>query len=291
MHERITWPTACTVTHAGVATYLPGATFGPRRMRDYEFVWMVEGDATYRWNAEEFAAPEGSVVLCRPGGEDFFTWDRNRRTRHAYFHFDLMGLPADWPAVATWPFVRRPREGDILRPAFRYILTWSHRGSERLCRLTALQMVAAFVLGQFDCSGIPRGSAPEPVALALQLIRRKLDEDMSSELRLSDLAGAAGVSQEHLCRLFRVSVRHSPSETVRLVRLDRAMILLARSNYSIGEIATMCGFRSQFHFSRRFGEAFGMAPRAMRKRLDEGQTPPNLLVDHWWGPEVPAGGD
>lgn len=283
-----TLPTMCRVSHAGVATYLPGATFGPRSMRDYEFVWMVEGDATYRWNAEEFAAPEGSIVLCRPGGEDFFTWDRTRRTRHAYFHFDLRGIPADWPAIATWPFVRRPREGDILRPAFGYMLTWSGRGSEALVRLTALQMVAAFVLEQFDSGGIPRGSLPEPVAGALQFIRRTLDRDMSAGISLGDLAGAAGVSEEHLCRLFRASVGHSPSETVRMARLDRAMILLARSNYSIGEVATMCGFASQFHFSRRFGDAFGMPPRTMRKRLEQGRTPPTLLVDNWSRPELPG---
>ena len=63
-------------------------------------------------------------------------------------------------------------------------------------------------------------------------------------------------------------------ETVRLARLDRAATLLARSNYSIGEIAAMCGFASPFHFSRRFKESYGEPPRALRDRVRAGAVSP-----------------
>jgi AraC-like DNA-binding protein len=51
-----------------------------------------------------------------------------------------------------------------------------------------------------------------------------------------------------------------------------------RSNYTIGEIAAMCGFGNPFHFSRRFKEAFDLSPRTMRQRLAAGMTPPVPLL-------------
>jgi len=264
----------------GVATYLPGATFGPRRMREWEFVWMVEGDAQYQWNNAKVDAPEGSIVLCRPGGTDSFIWDKDRRTRHAYYHFDIESIPGNWPAVSGWPFVRKPREGDVLRQTFRYLLT-TERKEAVPRRLAIMQMLAAFVFADFDSGDIPRQSLPVPVDTAMRYIRQRLDEDASRAVTLTEVARAADVSPEHLCRLFRAAIGASPSETVRMARLDHSVILLARSNYRIGEIAQMCGFRSQFHFSRRFNLAFGCAPKLMRRRMEQGETPPVPLLKKW----------
>ena len=83
---------------SGVATYPPGATFGPRRMRDYEFVWLLAGDAEYRRGSTRVAAPQGSLVLCRPGATDAFRWDAARRTAHGFFHFQIASFPPHWPA-------------------------------------------------------------------------------------------------------------------------------------------------------------------------------------------------
>ncbi len=265
---------------ADVATYLPGATFGPRRMRDWEFVWMIEGDAQYRWNSVEVEAPEGSIVLCRPNGVDHFQWDKNRRTRHAFFHFDILSIPASWPPVVSWPFVRKPRDGDILRALFRYLLT-PGRKQEAPWRIAVTQMLAAFVHGEYDSGDVPRESLPAPVDAALRHIQRRLDGDPASHISLAELARAAKVTPEHLCRLFRTTTGLSPAATVRMARLDRAVVLLARSNHLIGEIAEMCGFGSQFHFSRRFTQAFGCSPTTMRKRINAGETPPLPLLKKW----------
>lgn len=266
---------------ASVATYLPGATFGPRAMRDWEFVWMVEGDAAYQWNNARIVAPEGSIVLCRPGGTDSFVWDKIRRTRHAFFHFDILSIPASWPPVVAWPFVRQPREGDMLRNTFRYLLTPNRQMQTPAAHFAVMQMLAAFVFNEFDSGDVPRRAFSVPVDRVLRYINRTLDDDAAAPISLSDLAKAGEVTPEHLCRLFHASTGHTPAATVRMARLDRAAILLARSNYTIGQIAAMCGFGNPFHFSRRFKEAFNLSPRAMRQKMNTGMTPPVPLLTKW----------
>ena len=261
-----------------VATYPAGATFGPRALRDWEFVWMIEGDALYRRGGESVSAPAGSVVLCRPGATDFFRWDARRRTRHAYFHFEIVGaLPSEWPAPDAWPLVRpADADGDLLRPLFRHLVAAAapEHADPTLTRLLAHALLAAFATGQTTSGSVESERPPAPVERAMAHIAERLDESPADAVPLSELAEAACVTPEYLCRLFRSATGRTPAETVRLARLDRSAQLLSRTNYSVGEVARLCGFESPFHFSRLFRRTFGQSPREYRQALSRGERYP-----------------
>lgn len=257
---------------AAIAVYPPGATYGPRAMREYEFVWMLDGDAEYRWGAEIAAAPCGSIVLCRPGATDFFQWDTRRRTRHAFFHFDVLRLPSDWPPPAAWPLVRQPPDDDILRPLFRHLLAQPHDTAQG--RLIAATMLSAFVTGEAGAALADAPTWPEPVERAWTHLFAVLEENPGAPLCLDDLAAAACVTPEHLCRVFQMTLGRSPMEAVRLARLDRAATLLTRSNSSVSEIARFCGFATPFHFARLFKAAYGKTPTEVRAAAQQGAVPP-----------------
>jgi AraC-like DNA-binding protein len=268
-------------TGHGLATYRPGATFGPRLMRDFEFVWMIEGDAEYRSGEEVVACAQGSVVLCRPGVTDFFRWDAHRRTRHGFYHFDIKRVPRNWPRMKDWPLVRRCEGGlerDILQPLFRHLLTWIGRGSDDVCRLTIAHMLASFVLGEAATWDVPPDAIPAAVERAELFIHTRLEDDPAAGISLDDLANVALVTPEHLCRLFKSATGRSPIETVRLARLDRAVVLVSRSNYSLKEIAEICGYSSAFHLSRRIKDAFGQSSRALRQDVEAGKPPPRTRL-------------
>ena len=194
-----------------VATYPPGATFGPRRLRDWEFVWLLEGDAEYRRNEVLYPAPQGSLVLCQPPATDSFRWDTTRRTRHAYFHFERDGeTPPGWGSPHTWPVVRPIVEGDLTGTLFRHLLAWNGVGDPAQTQLLALSLLSAFVTGQAQASNIPQSPLPDAVATVTAHIARRLDEDAATPLPLSDLAAVACVTPEYLCRIFRRATGCSP---------------------------------------------------------------------------------
>ncbi|MES2462209.1 MAG: helix-turn-helix transcriptional regulator, partial [Armatimonadota bacterium] len=266
-----------------IATYPPGASYGPRVLRNWEFVWMLEGDAVYTRADQTAEAPEGSLVLCRPGATDFFRWDPVHSTRHAYFHFELDGdFPSAWPDPDRWPLVRCPSgDTDLLRPLFRNLMAWGNQGDAVQRQLIALSLVAAFVTGESESGSVrsvstSRPQYPEPVERALAYISSRLETDPAGALSLGDIAEAAFVTPEHLCRLFKAATGTSPSENVRLARLDRSVTLLCRTNFTVTEIAALCGFASPFHFSRRFKDAFGQSPRALRDAVASGAIPAPL---------------
>jgi len=261
-----------------VALYPPGASFGPRWSRDYEFVWMVEGEAHYEYESDgaTIAAelPEGTLLLCRPQVRDSFVWDKTRRTRHGFFHFHVVSLPGEWPDPDSWPLTRRFGEDDLLPLLCRHLVTWRDSGNPLQQRQAAGLLLAAFVTGETRLGDAPSQTPPDPVQRALDFVYTQLETDPAAPMELDQLARAAFVTPEHLCRIFKASTGHSPLETVRLARLDRAMVLLARSNYSVAQVGTLCGFASAFHFSRAFKAVYGESPREMRRAVEAGAMVP-----------------
>ncbi len=283
MTLRVTIPTGCSE-----ATYPPGATFGPRLLRDWEWVWMLEGDALYRCDNREIEVPAGAILLCRPGARDSFRWDTKKRTCHAYAHFRILQTPSRWPAISSWPQFRVLPENDALRPLFSRLLqraasTRSDHFAAQECRFILSQMLTIFVGGALQNDAALSGEArenswPDAVTRAWNIIATRADAGEYDDFSLPVLARASLTTPEHLCRAFRAATGFSPMQAWRLARLDRALILLARSNFSIGEIAHLCGFASAFHFSRCFTETFGSSPRALRQALQNGAAlPPPAL--------------
>lgn len=267
-----TEPRAC-----GIASFPQGARSGERVLRDYEFIWVLDGEATLVFHGENIRAPQHSILLLRPGAHTSLIWDPWQKTRHAYVQFGIRELPADLPPPEAWPHLRIPDEGDILRPQFKYLLNWYGRGRPELTRVTLEHMLATFITGEAATSEEgPR--EPNAVEKALGFIHQRMEQDPAIPVHLPQLAKAAGVSQEHLCRAFRDATGRAPAETVRLARLDHAAVLLARTEFPIQRVARMCGFASAFHFSRRFAEAFGQSPRKFRQKIAAGDAPPEPLL-------------
>lgn len=267
-----------------VATYPAGATFGPRLLRDYELVWIIEGDVVYHADGADYVSPPGTMLIARPGFRDAFTWDERRETRHAFIHCHFTSMPPEWPAPAEWPVLVNLPENDIVRPLFRYVLSmcmWARqerqgpppKPSSQLSRAVETLLGALLLgpLGQFDELG---RDLPEPVRRAMRFMDEKLGSDPGSKVTLSDLAKASAVSAEHLCRLFVTSLNVTPMDAMRYQRLDLAMGLVARSNLNMEQIAYRCGFASPYHFSRVFKQVYGLAPTPMRKRIEAGFPPP-----------------
>ncbi|MEM6561099.1 MAG: helix-turn-helix transcriptional regulator [Planctomycetota bacterium] len=265
-------PDVSAPKHFGHARNVAGATFGPRLLRDYELVWMTEGSATYWFDGQSVEVPEGAVVLCRAGWRDAFDWDTRRASRHVFVHFDVLRTARS--AMAAWPVVVEPRPGDLLRTCLQHLLAWRERGDDALRREVLRTALGCFVRSETDTAVPPRDDLPDAVARVLAFVGERMRRDPSTAISLAEMADVGCVTPEHLCRLFTRSLGHGPSTVVRLWRLDRAVDLLVRSNSSIRQVAASVGFASPFHFSRRFGEAYGMSPTAVRRSVRGGGQPP-----------------
>lgn len=277
-----------SLTHlfGGIAHYLPGEIFGPRRIPDYELVWIIQGGAVYESDGREHPVGPGGLVLARPGIRERYLWDRQQTTVHAFFHWAFGHLPAHWPRPEDWPVTVQLPAGDVVRPLFRYVV--SHcvalfhpdgRGSREVApqlRAAVETLLGAVLVGPLTLRPQPLKPQPVPVRKAILWAAQTMDRSPESPITLDQLAHAAAVTPKHLCRLFTTALGVSPMHSLRLMRLERSVSMLGRSNLSIKEIAARCGFASPFHFSRAFRQTFGKPPRVVRREIEAGGVPPGL---------------
>lgn len=273
----------------GWATLPAGSTFGPRKLKDWEFLWVLEGDVKVKLDEHAFDLFPGSIVLTHNGMTDYYDWDPRRSTRAVYIHFRFEHDPPPsggnrrgaetglLPPEETWPLVRHMPEGDIIRPLFKHLMWLLDQNQPRhkiLAQGIARQMLLAYVTGDFHSSAQTATDLPEPVRRAFRFIHERMSGGIVEQPGLSDMANVALVSEGHLCRLFKQSVGCGPMKAMRLMRVDRAATMLAESNLKVNEVSTLVGFENAFHFSRCFREAFGISPRAYRTKAAQGLVVP-----------------
>ncbi|WP_293195812.1 MULTISPECIES: helix-turn-helix domain-containing protein [unclassified Microcoleus] len=93
-----------------------------------------------------------------------------------------------------------------------------------------------------------------------------INEHLSQDIKLADLAALLGMSQFHFSHMFKVAVGIAPYQYLLQQRIERAKELLQQKERSIAEIALECGFNSHSHLSKQFRQLTGMTPTAYRDR-------------------------
>lgn len=268
----------------GHATYPPGATSGPRTLRDFELIWILQGQVTWEVAGEAVAAGPGSVLLAQPGMRDRIEWDRARATRHGFAHFTL--APGGLEALGeptSWPRIRRSGDVDALMPVLEQLIAVVQTdvpARDLLVHSSLSHALLTFVTGVTGAQPAPLDGLPEAVERALRVARERWTREGLRGPSLPELARAAGVSEGHLARLFRDAFGCGPAEVLRVTRLERAAQMLARTDMSVAEIATASGFVDPFHFSRAFKQAYGLSPRALRTGVRAGRTMPVTKLVH-----------
>ena len=98
-------------------------------------------------------------------------------------------------------------------------------------------------------------------------IKAYLRRNLSRTVRLADVAGCIGLTDEHTARLFKQETGQTVFEYVRHLRIAQAKTLLATTEENISEIAHRTGFSSLTVFSRNFTQEVGLPPSEFRRRI------------------------
>lgn len=97
--------------------------------------------------------------------------------------------------------------------------------------------------------------------------------DPAAEHSLAELAQQAGITEAHLCRVFKHAVGRSPHQYLIDIRLDRARELLASGALPMSRVAEKSGFAGQSQFARAFRHRFGETPSSFRRRSTPAALP------------------
>ncbi|RDU24960.1 AraC family transcriptional regulator [Anaerosacchariphilus polymeriproducens] len=114
----------------------------------------------------------------------------------------------------------------------------------------------------------------------IQITVDYIEEHLSENIKINDLAKMASLSQFYYQRLFSRLVKKPVNEYIKLRRLAKASEALQTENKRILDIALDYGFTSHESFTRSFKDAFGIPPEEYRAnpiRLNNFVKPQLLL--------------
>jgi len=215
-------------------------------------------------------------VLCEPGFEEVFQFSRSTFTRHQWCAVETHLPDPDLAARLAGAAEAIPISAalqDLVSLAFGRALA-SPSGNGPIFRHLGLAALETFLA---DRAMEGRDAARH--TLPLQKARRALHEALAGEWTLATLAARAGVSSNHLIKLFREHLGTTPMEYLWQLRLGHAAVLLRETGLGVAEIAYQTGFQNPFHFSRRFRQRFRQSPRQHRERLAVSHRTSGLLPD------------
>ncbi len=100
----------------------------------------------------------------------------------------------------------------------------------------------------------------------LQIAIEFIQSNLSSALRLSDVAGSICMSQHTFARAFKNTTGVTPHQYLTNLRIERAQQLLATGTLPLSFVASAVGFFDQSHLTMHFRRALGTTPGRFRSQ-------------------------
>jgi len=246
--------------YAGSIVYPPGGRYGPRIQQDLQLVLLYTGEMTVTIDGRPLHVQPGHVVLLKPGHEELFTFSKTEETWHRWISVRVAALPEE---VRTTLYQL---------PEFLPL-------TEEMNKLTDLMLGMLRHVPPIDATMLSLGLAAihlyptETRRLYLQQEKHPalyaaltwINAHYADEISLHALADHAGVSQEHLIRLFKQHEQSTPMQYLWCYRVNRAVELLMNTGLTVSEIAERCGFKTSHHFARLMKQYKGRTASEIRK--------------------------
>ena len=96
---------------------------------------------------------------------------------------------------------------------------------------------------------------------------RQILNDTPDQITLQSLSDQLGVHPGHISRVVPKYFASSLGDYIRQQKIKKALAYLMNKNFSLTEIAHICGFSDQSHFTRTFKTYLQRTPSAFRKNV------------------------
>jgi AraC-like DNA-binding protein len=97
-----------------------------------------------------------------------------------------------------------------------------------------------------------------------QQVSNYINTHLDRDLSLSQIARVINISPTYFASLFKRATGTSPHQYVIQQRVERAKLMLSKTDLAIANIALEVGFSSQSHLNQQFKRFTGMTPKQVR---------------------------
>ena len=224
------------------------------------FCFVLAGLGTRSWPGRAGAERPMSLTLFPAGHAHANYWaDSGGRVLHVEFGRPWLERLREQPLLLT-----RPGDFDRGPPTWLARRLADETRQQDSVRDLAIEGLVLELLA--ECTRADERAAHRRPPGWLSGVRSLLHDRFAETLALTDIAASAGVSADHLGRVFRKHIGCSVGTYVRRLRIEYACERLAGADVPLADIAAGAGFTDQSHFTRVFRELTGSTPADFRAR-------------------------
>ena len=249
-----------------------------RIVRDYEFDFYLGAEREIYIDGVYYHISEGCLVFRKPGevvvgyGDyDMYmlTLDfSNTRIKDLKSYYRSADTPQQEPCsldvINNIPSVFIPERQAEIRELYERLSDCSPPNivnrelqGEYIAEFLFLVLAEAYKYNRLHAENFDGGSY---VKRACNYINDRYNEQITIE----DIANYLSLNKNYLIRLFRAELKTTPHRYILETRLLRARQLLVHSDYSVQQVALLCGFNTPSYFIKSFKTRFGKTPVAYR---------------------------
>lgn len=230
----------------------------------HQILFSAEGEGVLKYDNISISIDEGAFFFLPMGyPHEYFT--ENEKWNVKWVAFDGYSANHILSLLSmTKPTIIKPHESDTLQSIFDRMFTAQNSDKlygDYICSALIYEYIIEFHRHMND----KENKSKSERSMLLLPVLNYIDENFRTDFSMTILAELAGVSPQHLCRIFKDAMNMRPSEYLTQKRLQESRRLLRISDLTISEIAMQSGFPDAGYFSTVFKKHQGMTPMEYKK--------------------------
>lgn len=241
---------------------------------DYHFVVFHCNSPVAKINNREFACKKGCFLVVEPGTDIVVPWMENPPIANYTSIsirkdiFDRIGYEATGKHNVKFKDIHYQYSWSLVDAIERLKSEMLHYGGSypMMIESTMIQIVFQIIR---DSDIIPQ--APKLNLSSETTYLNKIVEYMNNfyncHITLDEICRKFYLSSSHFQRMFKYHLGITPHQYLIDIRIKKAKDLLLKDHYSLAEVARLCGFVNQGHFSTIFKQRVGTSPSMYKKHF------------------------
>ena len=235
--------------------------WGPGCRNIYSLHYILSGRGYVRTGGQTFVLDSGQSFLIFPGEEYYYYPDKNNPWE--YIWVDFYGKEAD-RLIGLTAFTKScpvMEKKENMESFFAVSVHAKDRITKEEQETANLHLLLTKYFRE-NLSG-EAGNVKEYIQLAKEYIGNYF---WRSDLTVPEIAAQLHIDRTYLYRLFKEKIGLSPSQYIENLRIERACVLLERTDMLIQSVAGSVGYEDALYFSKIFKKIKGISPKDYRKR-------------------------
>lgn len=232
---------------------------------DYLFLYF-HTECCVVLNGEEIPVTPPSVILYDVGAKQhYYATQESYMDDYVHFWFDESRSFIDELSLPLNTVIPLPEDKlipTLMKQMYEEFVSINEYKEDTMEYLFRLVLIKVSEMSEQS----KMSKAPDRYDELFQKLRSKIYLDPSKDWHVSECAASQGLSTPYFQKLYKAYFGNTFVQDVVRSRMEYAKHFLLVSNYSVKEIAAMCGYNNETFFMKQFKKNIGLTPSQYREQ-------------------------